>query len=227
MRTRLIAVTALVVAVLVVPAALYAQGAGLKPGDSIGTMSLRSGGAEHGIWGEYCAPMFGSPPIVEECTVPVLPELVIGPGCFFADEALREAGWPLHHWELYLDGQQIDLDAFGTSDVAFPMTGLPGRDPNEEVVVHLRGWDVVLLNPTVGAHTLRVVARFDEQMNNGFLTFEPGTYEVIANFTVQAATLPVTGGTTPTETLPLWLGTGGLLLLALGVGLRWAFSRAR
>ena len=41
------------------------------------------------------------------------------------------------------------------------------------------------------------------------------------------AGLPTTGGSTPIETLPLWLGVGGLLILALGVGLRWAFGRAR
>ena len=41
MKTHLMAITTLVIAAIVVPAALYAQGAGLKPGDSIGTMSLR------------------------------------------------------------------------------------------------------------------------------------------------------------------------------------------
>ena len=66
-----------------------------------------------------------------------------------------------------------------------------------------------------------------QQVNDGFHVTEAGTYKLVVNFVVEAAVLPVTGGTTPTETLPLWLGVDGLLLLALGVGLRWAFSRAR
>jgi hypothetical protein len=221
-----VATALLIVGLLVIPGVLYAQGAGLKPGDSVGTMSLRSGGAEHGIWAEYCAPMFGIPPIVEECSVPALPELGIGPGCFFADEALREAAWPLHLWELYLDGQQINLDPFGTLDLSFPMTRLPGRDPDEAVVVHLRTWDVVLVNPTVGEHVLRVVARFNEQMNNGFVAFQPGTYELIANFTVEAPTLPVTGRAASTTLPTLWLWTGGLLLVAAGLVWRRAVRRA-
>ena len=53
------------------------------------------------------------------------------------------------------------------------------------------------------------------------------TPESLAKFPPPPETMPVTGGTNPTGTLPLWLGVGGLLLLALGVGLRWAFGRAR
>ena len=51
--------------------------------------------------------------------------------------------------------------------------------------------------------------------------------ESLAKLQAAMAALPETGGTNPTGTLPLWLGVGGLLLLALGVGLRWAFGRAR
>jgi hypothetical protein len=39
------------------------------------------------------------------------------------------------------------------------------------------------------------------------------------------AALPVTGGAAPTATLLLGLGVGGLLLIALGLGLRGAFRR--
>jgi hypothetical protein len=53
------------------------------------------------------------------------------------------------------------------------------------------------------------------------------TPESLEKLQAAMAALPVTGGSNPTGTLPLWLGVGGLLLLALGVGLRWAFSRAR
>ncbi len=125
-------------------------------------------------------------------------------------------------WELYLDGQQVDLNAFGTYDADLPQTGLPGHDANEEVITKLRSWDVVVGNPTAGAHTLRSVLHLSQQVNDGFHVTEAGTYELVVNFTVEAApaALPGTGAHLPTGTLPLWLGVGGLLLLALGLGLR-------
>lgn len=55
------------------------------------------------------------------------------------------------------------------------------------------------------------------------------TEESMAEFQAAMAALPQTGGPSPTGTLPLWLGIGGLLLLALGVGLglRRASTRVR
>jgi hypothetical protein len=41
------------------------------------------------------------------------------------------------------------------------------------------------------------------------------------------ATLPLTGGSAPPAPMPLWIGVGGLLLIALGLGLKGAFSRVR
>jgi len=227
MNTRLRGTIVLALAVLVIPGVLHAQEA-LQPGDSIGSMSLRSGGAAGPPLWAFCSPAFlGAGVTTTECTVPPLPEVAIGHGCFFADEVLRDAGWPLHRWEMYLDGQQVDLDAFGTYDEDLPQTGLPGHDPGAEVITKLRSWDVVLVNPTAGAHTLRSVARFEEPMNSGFLTFEPGTYELVVNFAVLAPPLPQTGGPAPTGALPLWLGAGGLLALVVGLRLRSGARRAR
>ncbi|NIO68115.1 MAG: hypothetical protein GTN71_03420 [Anaerolineae bacterium] len=160
-----------------------------------------------------------------ECNVPPLPELAIGHGWFSADEALRNSNWQAMTWELYLDGRQVELNAFGTYDADMPQTGLPGHDPNEEVITKLRSWDVVVGNPTAGAHTLRSVLHLSQQVDDGFHVTEAGTYDLVVNFTVEAAlakALPETGGTSPGGTLPLWLGAGGLLLLALGLSLRRA-----
>lgn len=84
-------------------------------------------------------------------------------------------------------------------------------------------WDVVLVGPTAGVHTLRSVLHASQEVDDGFHKTPAGTYELVVNFTVEAApatALPETGGTGLTGTLPLWLGVGGLLLLALGLGLR-------
>jgi hypothetical protein len=229
MKTRLTAITVLFAAMLVVPGVLYAQEPAAQPGDSIGEMVLKTGGSEIvPIWA-FCVPAFLNPGVTTtECNVPPLPELAIGHGWFSADEALRDSCWQAMTWELYLDGRQVDLNAFGTYDADMPQTGLPGHDPNEEVITKLRTWDVVLGNPTAGAHTLRSVLHLSQQVDDGFHVTEAGTYELVVNFTVEAApakALPETGGTTLTGTLPLWLGVGGLLILALGLGLRRASSR--
>lgn len=54
------------------------------------------------------------------------------------------------------------------------------------------------------------------------------TEESMAEFQAAMAALPQTGGPSATGTLPMWLGVGGLLLLALGlgVGLRRTSGRA-
>jgi len=230
MKTRLIAITVLVVATLVVPGVLYAQEPALQPGDSIGGMSLRSGGSEGPpIWA-FCSPAFLNPGVTTtECNVPALPELAVGHGWWAADEALRDSSWAAMTWELYLDGQQVDLPAFGAFDDDLPQTGLPGHGANEEVITKLRSWDVVLVGPTAGAHTLRSVLHASQEVDDGFHKTPAGTYELVVNFTVEAApaALPETGAHPPTEMLPLWLGVGGLLLLALGLGLRRASGHVR
>jgi hypothetical protein len=47
MRVRLCALAVFVAAMLLMSGVLYAQAAGLQPGDSIGAMSLRSGGRSY------------------------------------------------------------------------------------------------------------------------------------------------------------------------------------
>jgi hypothetical protein len=232
MKTRLTAITVLVIVMLMLPGVLYAQEPAAQPGDTIGEMVLETGGSEIvPIWA-FCSPAFLNPGVTTtECNVPALPELAVGHGWWTADEALRDSCWEAMTWELYLDGRQVDLNAFGTFDADLPQTGLPGHDPNEEVITKLRSWDVVPVNPTAGAHTLRSVLHLSQQVDDGFHVVEAGTYELVVNFTVEAAppaaVLPETGGTGLTGTLPLWRGVGGLLLLALGLGLRRVSGHVR
>lgn len=163
----------------------------LKPGDSVGGMIMQKGAGESQsppIWA-FCSATGGDKPgvITEDCTVPALPELAIGHGWITFDEATRDSEWKAFTWELYLDGQAIDLNAFGTFDADFPMTGLPGHDPNEEVITKLRSWDVLLTNLKPGAHTLRSVIHQSEAVDDGLGgTYPPGTYELIVNFTIEA-----------------------------------------
>jgi hypothetical protein len=229
MKTRLFAITLLVVGMLVLPSALAAQGAGLQPGDSIGEMSLKAGGSDGPPLWAFCSPAFLNPGVTTtECAVPPLPEVAIGHGWFSADEALRDSNWEAMTWELYFDGQQVDLDAFGTFDADLPQTGLPGYDADEEVITKLRSWDVVLVNPTIGTHNLRSVLTVSQEIDDGFHTTAAGTYELAVNFAVEAPppeTIAETGASVPPGAL--WLAAGGLLALALGAGLRPALRRRR
>jgi hypothetical protein len=56
---------------------------------------------------------------------------------------------------------------------------------------------------------------------------ETMTDESLAALQAATAALPESGGTAPTAALLPWFGVGGVLLLALGLGLRWAFKPAR
>jgi len=163
----------------------------VKPGDSVGGMIVQKGASKSDgppIWA-FCSPSAGEKPgvVTEDCTVPALPELSIGHGWITFDEATRDSEWKVIKWELYLDGQAIDLNAFGTFDADLPQTGVPGHDPNEEVITKLRSWDVLLTNLKPGAHTLRSVLHQSDALDDGLGGIEPpGTYELIVNFTIEA-----------------------------------------
>ena len=53
------------------------------------------------------------------------------------------------------------------------------------------------------------------------------TEESLAKLAAAAATLPETGGPVQVGMLPLWLGAGGLLIVALGLGLRRVSGASR
>jgi hypothetical protein len=163
----------------------------LKPGDSVGGMIVQKGASKPDvppIWA-FCSPDSGNKPgvVTEDCTVPALPELGIGHGWITYDEANRESDWKAFTWELYLDGQAIDLNAFGIFDADLPQTGVPGHDPNEEVITKLRAHDVLLTNLKPGDHILRSVMHQSEAVGDELGgTYSPGTYELIVNFTIEA-----------------------------------------
>jgi hypothetical protein len=65
---------------------------------------------------------------------------------------LSRSGHP-RAWQAWLDGRPIDLTAFGT---------LPDHkfyEPEVGAVIWLRQWNVVLVNPKQGKHTIRYVER--------------------------------------------------------------------
>ncbi len=98
------------------------------------------------------------------------------------------------------------------------------HDPDEEVIVQLRAYNIALNNATPGLHTIRMVLRVSQTTNDGFSTIQAGTYEKITRFTVEgappaeAAGMPRTGAGTTWE-LPLLGLLAGLALVATGQAL--------
>jgi hypothetical protein len=66
----------------------------------------------------------------------------------------QSIGWDELRWELSVDGHAIDLEAFGVNDFVHPGPA-SSPSPVREVFKVARDWNVVLVNPTPGMHTLR------------------------------------------------------------------------
>ena len=154
------------IVVLTAVVALSACGGGgggtAEPGDRVGEMVLTTGSSESpGIF-EFCSPIALKPGVYSrECTVPAVPQLFIGYGVFNKSTAALDREWDADakSWQAFLDGRKIDLRSFGT---------MPDRSFFEASVgapVFLREWNVLLVEPTPGEHTLRYVVGGEDQLD--------------------------------------------------------------
>ena len=126
---------------------------GLGPGDKIGTMTLVSGTASDAYMNffENCNPIILKPGTYRRsCTIPRVQRILIGYGDFEPTRKALESDWNARKWDLWVDGRQVNLAAFGTYDhtlFGFPAAG--GKN------VILRRWKVILAGVTSGKHTIR------------------------------------------------------------------------
>jgi hypothetical protein len=83
-----------------------------------------------------------------------------------------EMEWKDSEWSMTFDGQEVDLDAFGTFDMQW-------TDPTGVVkdVQYARVWNVCISNPTPGPH----VVQYDFLLKYGPWR---GNHTVMFNFTV-------------------------------------------
>ena len=136
-----------------VPLSACGGGAGaIEPGDRVGEMIVTTGTSQSpGIF-EFCNPIVLKPGVYSRaCTVPAVPQLFIGYGTIEKTKSELDQVWHAQAWEAYLDGREIDLGSFST---------MPDRTFFETSVgsaVWLREWNVLLVEPTPGEHTLRYV----------------------------------------------------------------------
>ena len=130
----------------------------LKPGDQIDGMVITTGTAKAPPLWAFCSPAQENKGVITvDCHVPLLSKLAIGYPFDGAEQALQTLDWSTLSWELAIDGQAVNLEAFGTYDYVIPDLA-PHPSPIREIFRQMKVWDIVLTNLTPGMHTLHAIA---------------------------------------------------------------------
>lgn len=147
----------------------------LEPGDTIGSMIVTTGVDEAVPLWPFCMPTAVNGRLITvECREMSFPKLAIGHTFGVVELVPKSLDWSELKWELYLDEHPINLSAFGTYDFVHPETVF-SPSPVREAFRKLTVWDIVLVDPGLGAHTLRGLARTEVE-----------TYTWIVNFIIEA-----------------------------------------
>jgi hypothetical protein len=105
-----------------------------------------------------------------DCQVPPLPKLAIGHLIGVTGGAFQELDWSEIDWQVYLDGYLLDLDTFDEESYLEPEI-LSSPSPAREVFKQRHTWDIVLINPTFGLHTLLCTAKTNSVVYNWVVNF--------------------------------------------------------
>lgn len=93
-----------------------------------------------------------------DCQVPPVQKLAIGHMIGVTGRAFQELDWSEIDWQVYLDGYLLNLDTFDEQSYVEPIV-LSSPSPIREVFKQRKTWDIMLLNPSFGLHTLLCTAR--------------------------------------------------------------------
>jgi hypothetical protein len=147
-------VFALVLAVLP-PATqtVSAHAAMLSAGDEIDSMTLTIGAADARPLWVFCSSEERDNVTTANCRAPKMEKLAIGHTFFATDSVFQNADWSELEWEMFIDDQPVNLDAFGTYSYVLP-TMAPNPSLIREVFMKFTGWDVVLTDLQPGEHTI-------------------------------------------------------------------------
>jgi pimeloyl-ACP methyl ester carboxylesterase len=150
----------------------------IKPGDKVGEMTVEQSTEipYQNIWW-FCESWPDEPEpfsFTTDCEVPLVSSLDISNG-WLAKESKIESNWGAMTWEWYLDGYQIDLESFEWFEYEYTAKGENTKS---------RNWWVTLQNLSPGEHTLRQLWTSDIAIDDGWETYQSGTYEQVVNFTV-------------------------------------------
>jgi len=150
------------------------------PSDRIGSMWVNRYGHTNTefLW-DHCDDRMTETPGIQttECTVPWVDELFIGYGIRALDKSQRDALWKARTWELYIDGQAVDLPAFNVADFDAEQDGK---------TIRFRLWRIRLRNIPEGLHTLRYVMHVNQEVEGDPASQSVGIYELLVNFTFEA-----------------------------------------
>ena len=108
--------------------------------------------ANTALFGVYCRPdIVESGRYRRSCgPVPRVRRLFVGYGVFALNPRMLSGAWSPSSWSMWIDGERVSLDEFGTSDRwLYQYKPAGGRD------AVLREWSVTLAQPTPGQHTIR------------------------------------------------------------------------
>jgi len=150
----------------------------IKPGDKIGEMAVEQSSTipYQNIW-LFCDYMPDNhEPFSDstDCDVPFVSNLDINLG-WIAKESKLVSNWDVITWEMYIDNYKIDLEAFDWSESDY----IAKWEDNKS-----RGWIITLKNLSPGVHTLRHSWTSEIEVDDGWNTYQPGTYEQLVSFTV-------------------------------------------
>jgi hypothetical protein len=131
----------------------------IEPGDTIDNMVVTTGADDAPpLWAFCSKSLEGKGSYILDCRVPALASLGIGNIFLYADQAITNLDWSDLGWELSIDGQEVDLESFGTFDYVVPTMS---KSPSSVREIFKRGttWNIVLTNLQPGHHTLWFVAQ--------------------------------------------------------------------
>lgn len=142
----------------------------LKAGDSLNGMLLTTGVSHAPPLEVFCEFEEDEELSDINCQVPPLEKLAIGHLVGATGRALQELDWSKLDWQVYLDGYRLDLDTFGEYSTAEPVV-LSAPSPIREAVQQRKTWDVVLVNPTFGLHTLDCMVKANSLVYSWVVNF--------------------------------------------------------
>lgn len=150
----------------------------IHPGDTVGEMTIEQSTMVpyQSIW-NFCEIFDETEPFsrTTKCDIPAVSSLDIQIG-WFATETKFQSNWDSMTWKVSIDGEVIDLNTFDWVDTEYPQHG----ENN-----YSRVWTLTIKDLTPGEHTFVNSWTTDTAIDDGFATYQAGTYKQTTIFTVQ------------------------------------------